>query len=92
MFLLLTGKWPFRAESLTNLMYNIANEPHPDIAAMGFELPAMAEVKAVIDRALQKDPLERFENGAQFAAAVRDCIAKMSIDDHGPAALDRAVS
>jgi serine/threonine-protein kinase len=92
MFLLLTGRWPFRAESLTNLMYNITNEPHPDISELGFELPAMAAIKAVIDRALQKDPADRFTNGSEFAAAVRECLAQMPSFDGQPSEMSQAAS
>lgn len=92
MFLLLTGRWPFRAESLTNLMYNITNEPHPDISELGFELPATDAIKAVIDRALAKDPDDRFANGAEFAAAVRVCLDQMPAFDVPAGDLSQAVS
>ena len=41
-------------------------------------------IKPVIDRALEKDPDNRFANGAEFAAAVRACLAHVE-GVNGPA-------
>ncbi len=71
-FELLTGKLPFQGESLTTLMYQIANEPHPNIKTLHPELPAC--LRAVIDRALAKDPGQRFQTGDEFSQALRKCL------------------
>jgi len=73
LYLLLAGRWPFRADSLTNLMYQIANEQHPDILEVRPELPAGEHIREIIDRALSKDPDDRFQTGAELAKAVRAC-------------------
>jgi serine/threonine-protein kinase len=71
LFQLLTGQLPFQADSMTGLMQQIAESPHPPLRAMRPDLPAC--VAAVIDRALAKDPSARFDTGAQMAAALEDC-------------------
>lgn len=71
MYLLLAGRWPFRAESLTNLMYKIANESHPPLHRVREDLPAGEQIsKSIIDRALAKDAEDRFQSGTEFLQAI----------------------
>ena len=56
---------------MTALMYKIANEPHTPIAAIRPDLPQT--IDKVINRALAKRPEERFQSGAEMAAALRAC-------------------
>ncbi len=71
LFQLLTGQLPFTADSMTGLMQQIAEAPHPPLRAYRPDLPACVE--SVIDRALAKNPEARFDSGAQMAAALEDC-------------------
>ncbi len=48
----------------------IAQEPHPRIRAINPALPDALD--AFFDRALAKDPADRYESGAAFALALRD--------------------
>ena len=73
LFQLLTGKLPFTGDSMAELMFHIANEPHPDIMLLRPELPPT--VKLVIDKALAKKVEDRFQTGTEFAAALRRCLA-----------------
>jgi hypothetical protein len=75
LFQLLTGQLPFTADSMTGLMQQIAEAPHPPLRAFRPDLPACVEI--VIDRALAKNPDERYETGAQMAAALDDCRSKL---------------
>ena len=74
LFQLLTGQLPFTADSMTGLMQQIAEAPHPPLRAYRPDLPACVE--SVIDRALAKTPEARFDSGAQMAAALEDCRAR----------------
>ena len=69
LYQMLRGELPFEAPSLTGLMFKIANEPHPDVTFLRPDIPPT--VKVVIDRALQKDPGTRFQNGMEMANAMR---------------------
>jgi len=75
LFQLLTGQLPFTADSMTGLMQQIAEAPHPRLRAFRPDLPACVE--DVIDRALAKDPDARFDSGAQMAAALEECRLRM---------------
>jgi serine/threonine-protein kinase len=75
LFQLLTGQLPFAADSMTGLMQQIAEAPHPRLRAFRPDLPACVET--VIDRALAKKPEDRYETGAQMAAALQDCRSQM---------------
>jgi serine/threonine-protein kinase len=69
LFQMLTGKLPFEAESMTQLMFAIANNPHPRIREINASLPPWVE--SVIDRAMAKDFEKRFQTGAELAEAIR---------------------
>lgn len=70
LFQLLTGQLPFRADNMPGLMLKIAQEPHPRIRALN---PVLAPgFDAFFDRALAKNPLDRYDSGASFAQALRD--------------------
>jgi eukaryotic-like serine/threonine-protein kinase len=75
LFQLLTGHLPFTADTMTGLMQQIAEAPHPPLRAFRPDLPACVE--GIIDRALAKNPEARFETGAQMAAALDDCRSKL---------------
>ena len=63
------GRLPFEGESMTQLMFAIANEPQPNILEYNPSLPHW--VKDFVDKALAKNYEERFQTGAEFAAALR---------------------
>jgi CHASE2 domain-containing sensor protein len=69
LYQMLRGELPFEAPSLTGLMFKIANEPHPDVTFLRPDIPAT--IKVVVDKALQKDPDQRFQNGMEMANALR---------------------
>jgi eukaryotic-like serine/threonine-protein kinase len=75
LFQLLTGQLPFTADSMTGLMQQIAEAPHPPLRAYRPDLPACVE--SIIDRALAKSPDARYDSGAQMAAALEDCRSRI---------------
>ncbi|MBE9563274.1 MAG: serine/threonine protein kinase, partial [Proteobacteria bacterium] len=68
---LLSGVLPFESDSLTTLMFKIANEPHKDISETGSKIPNC--IKQVVDIVLSKERKYRYQSGTQFAIALRDC-------------------
>lgn len=69
LFQLLTGRLPHQADSMAKLMYQIANEPAPDIRTVRPELPeALANIVAL---ALEKRPEVRYADGRQMAEDLR---------------------
>jgi serine/threonine-protein kinase len=75
LFQMLAGVLPFRGDSMSELMYKIANEEAPDIRLVRPELPqALADVVAL---SLTKRPETRYQTGDQFAADLRNVIAQV---------------
>jgi serine/threonine-protein kinase len=74
LYQLLTGHLPFRASSMTELMFLIANEPHRPVTAIRPELPN--RIDAILDKALAKKPADRFASGADMAHALRDVVTQ----------------
>jgi serine/threonine-protein kinase len=76
LYQLLTGHLPFRGASMTKLMFVIANEPHEPVTSVRPGLPAWLD--PIIDRALAKDPADRYQSGAEMAAALRFGAAQLA--------------
>ena len=69
LYQLLCGRLPFDGESMAQLMFRIANEPPADIRSVN---PAVsAGLAAFLERALAKNPDERFQTGEEFGGALR---------------------
>jgi len=76
LFQMLAGVLPFRGDSMSELMYKIANEEAPDIRIIRPELPQnLADVVAL---SLSKRPETRYQTGDQFAADLRSVMGQMS--------------
>jgi serine/threonine-protein kinase len=69
LYQLLSGRLPFEGESMAQLMFKIANEPPTDIRTVNAGLPP--GLVAFIERAMAKNPDERFQTGEEFAQALR---------------------
>ncbi len=75
MFEMLSGEQPFGGDSLAELMYQITNKKHPNILRLREDLPGCT--RTIIDKALQKEPEDRYQTGEQFAHALRRCVASL---------------
>ena len=69
LYQMLSGQLPFQGESMTQLMFAIANAEPTPIRQLNAALPPW--VDAVIERALAKDFEKRFQTGGEFAEAIR---------------------
>lgn len=68
MFELLAGRVPFTDPDVQRLFRSIEREPAPALAEAAPSAPA--ELAAIVDRLLAKDPPERYGSGAEVAAAL----------------------
>ncbi len=76
LFQMLAGVLPFRGDSMSELMYKIANEEAPDIRIIRSELPQnLADIVAL---SLSKRPETRYQTGDQFAVDLRGVISQMA--------------
>jgi eukaryotic-like serine/threonine-protein kinase len=71
MYHLLTGAPPFQADSIPRLMDKIVHHRHRPVTDVRDDVPAC--VDAILDRALAKDPADRYESGKAMALALREC-------------------
>ncbi|HEX4048862.1 MAG TPA: serine/threonine-protein kinase, partial [Elusimicrobiota bacterium] len=82
---LAAGEKPFKGgEGIGTLLFQIANDPHPDILEANPALPPA--LKAVIDKGLSKNPDERYQRGSELAAALRGVLAGLRSAPPAPAA------
>ena len=81
LFELVTGKKPFAGESLTQVTHRIVNEPHPRPDELAPGLPQ--GIVQVIDRALAKNPDERYQRGSEIARELRTVFAPRSASGTG---------
>lgn len=70
---MLTGEKPFDGDSIATLLFRISNEPHPD-PRVKYGDRVTTGVKLIIDKALQKDPANRYQRGRDMAADIRECL------------------
>jgi serine/threonine-protein kinase len=75
------GHLPFQGDSMAQLMFKIANEPHVDILTYVPTLPQC--LVDLINKALAKQPEDRFSTGDEFAQAIRACMAEGGADAAG---------
>jgi serine/threonine-protein kinase len=86
LFQMLTGLLPFRGDSMSELMYKIANEEAPDVRVLRPELSQrLADVVAL---ALSKRPETRYQDGQRFAADLRSSLEETPVRPAGPPGYD----
>ncbi len=72
---MLTGQKPFEGETIATLMFKIANDRHESPRTYKPEIPESAT--KVIDKALVKNPDERYQRGREMAQDLRAALAEM---------------
>jgi serine/threonine-protein kinase len=70
LYQMLCGRLPFEGESMGRLMFRISSEAPTDILSINPNVPL--GLVAFLDRALDKEPDNRFQTGEEFAAALRE--------------------
>ncbi len=73
MYQMVTGQLPFQGDSMAQLMFKIANEPHAPAQSLRPDLPPC--LSAIIDKMLDKDFDQRYQRGAEVVADIRKCWA-----------------
>jgi len=66
---LATGQRPFSGENISTIMYKIVNEEPPHVTDIERSLPK--EYENIIEKALAKDPNDRFVSCTQFASFLK---------------------
>ncbi|MBI5660390.1 MAG: CHASE2 domain-containing protein [Nitrosomonadales bacterium] len=73
LYQMVCGKLPFEGDSMAQLMFRIANEPHTGILSVRPDVPPC--VVEIINKALAKNVAERYQSGQEMAGAIRQCAA-----------------
>jgi len=79
LYQLACGSLPFQGESMTQLMFKIANEPPIDLFGINPALPEC--LAAIINKSLAKDVAARFRSGEEMAQALRQCATQFRTVD-----------
>jgi serine/threonine-protein kinase len=75
LFEMLTGEKPFPGDSLTQIMYKVLHEPPRTASALNTAL--LPALDGVLHRALARQPGDRFQTAAAFAAALAGAMVGM---------------
>jgi eukaryotic-like serine/threonine-protein kinase len=75
LFELLTGRVPFEGETFVAVAMRHVTEPPPHVLDLRPDVPA--RVANAVDRALEKDPQERFPTMAAFVDELDVCLAEL---------------
>ena len=62
---MLTGKKPFRGDSLMKIFYSHLNDPIPELPVL------LQEYQPIIDRLLAKQPINRFQSASELLLALK---------------------
>jgi CHASE2 domain-containing sensor protein len=74
-FQLLTGELPFQGDNLSSLLYQITQTRHPSLRDFNPNLPGTCD--QIIDKALAKNPDERFKSAGEISRIVRLLASKV---------------
>jgi serine/threonine protein kinase len=75
-----TGHTPFSGRSKADVISALLSQPHTPAAELNKEIPA--RLSAVIDRALAKEPAERYQSMQELIADLRQVVAEAGGLDH----------
>jgi len=76
---LLAGDVPFPGENFVTVAMKHVNEPPPNLLDVRRDVPL--RVAAAVDRALEKDPDQRFPSMDAFAAELEACLGELASPD-----------
>jgi len=82
LYQLACGHLPFQGDSMAQLMFKIANEPHVDILTYNANLPPC--LVDIVNKSLAKQPEERYQTGEEMARAIRACAGGAGGGDAAP--------
>jgi eukaryotic-like serine/threonine-protein kinase len=82
---LLAGEVPFPGESFVVVAMKHMHEPAPSLLDVRGDIPL--RVAAAVDRALEKDPEQRFPTMDAFAAELEACLAELARGEDGDATM-----
>jgi serine/threonine-protein kinase len=69
---MLTGTWPFQGKSVVEVRYAVIHdEPKPVAQVRGEDSPAIQRLQQILDRAMAKDPADRYQRIVEMRDELR---------------------
>jgi len=78
LFEMVSGQPPFKADSAMTLMMMHVNDPVPDLKSINPDVPN--NLITIINKALAKDPGDRYQTAAQMTTALRNALSQAKTD------------
>ncbi len=78
LFRLVTGAQPFNTDNQASTIYSILNEEPKQLVDLSMEHPPV--LQAILDKALTKDPNQRFQSASEMLAALESLRGPDSVD------------
>ena len=82
LYQMLSGELPYKGDTPVQLMYAHLNQPVPDICAVRADAPRA--VQQVLERAMAKDPADRYQSAGDLAAALRQAAEELGMVEEAP--------
>jgi serine/threonine-protein kinase len=82
LFEILTGKPPFESESNEVMMMKHLMEAPPHLMSIRNDSPAVASFDAIIQKAMKKDPNERYQTATEFRIALESAYRELFASQH----------
>jgi serine/threonine protein kinase len=85
---MLAGRIPFEADTAVSLLHQHIHDPHPPIEGLS------KDIQRVLDRALEKDPEDRFQTPLEFAEAFNSIVIGRAEEETMPisSAISRSIT
>jgi serine/threonine-protein kinase len=77
LFQMVTGQLPFTGDSMTTLMFKIANQKHPNAETINPDVPRCVSI--IINRAMEKDTNKRYKNGKEMVVDIEKCLNFLNV-------------
>lgn len=84
LFEMVGGRPPFEADSAMTLMMMHMHDPVPNVKNLNPDVPDA--LVTIINKALEKDPIDRYQTAAQMAAALRNALGRGTASGRTPSA------
>ena len=78
---MLAGTWPFRGKTALDVRYAVVyHKPKPIAEARGEDSPAIQRMQSILDKALAKDPDERYQRIEDLRSDLQDVLSELEAD------------
>ena len=78
---MLAGTWPFRGKTALDVRYAVVyHRPKPIAEARGEDSPLIQRIQGILDRALAKNPEDRYQRIEDLSSELQDILRELEID------------